>query len=215
MLGFDRFTLSCHRPSGREMILDPTFTTVSEDFLKEYDHFDWYESDAMAARIVAGEHSFAWNSQTDRFREVRQQSYIDFLKASQLSSGVMIALPRRAGAVSMIGMISFSDRQFTSDVMSAVAIIGHAAMGKAEMLGLCPEISADQAQAERSLSERQREILKWISEGKSNTDIAAIMGLSERAVRFHVSEMLKKLGVTSRSQASALFGLRPSPERRS
>lgn len=190
------------------MILDPTFTTVSEAFLKEYDHFGWYESDAMAARIVAGEASFAWNSQTDRFREVRQQSYVDFLHASQLSSGVMVALPHRVGSVSMLGMISFSDQQFTGDVISAVSIIGHAAIAKAEMLGLCPEISADQAQTRMRLSPRQQEILKWVSEGKSNSDIAVIMGLTERAVRFHVSELLRKLGVASRSQASALFGLR-------
>lgn len=42
-LGFDLFTLSCHKASGREMILDATFTTVSPDFLSDYDRLGWYE----------------------------------------------------------------------------------------------------------------------------------------------------------------------------
>lgn len=204
-LGFDLFTLSCHKASGREMILDATFTTVSPGFLGDYDRFGWYDDDAMAARIVAGEGPFAWNSARDRYAEIRKQSYVDFLQASQLASGVMVPLSHRPGTVSMMGMISLRERSYDQNLISAVTIIANAAMAKAEMLGLCPEISVDRAHAIRALSERQIEVLKWIAEGKSNPSIAAIMGLNSRAVRFHVSEILRKLGIASRSQAVAIY----------
>lgn len=204
-LGFDLFTLSCHKASGREMILDATFTTVSPDFLSDYDRFGWYEDDAMAARIVAGEGPFAWNSARDRYAELRKQSYVDFLQASQLASGVMVPLSHRPGTVSMMGMISLRERSYDQGLISAVTIMANAAMAKAEMLGLCPEVSVDRAHAIRALSERQIEVLKWIAEGKSNPAIAAIMGLNGRAVRFHVSEILRKLGIASRSQAVAIY----------
>jgi LuxR family transcriptional regulator len=86
----------------------------------------------------------------------------------------------------------------------AAKALGTAAMGKAEILGLCPEVSVDEALAMRSLSPLQQEILNWIAEGKSNLDIATIMNLGERAVRYHVPEILRKLGVATRMQAAAI-----------
>jgi LuxR family transcriptional regulator len=90
----------------------------------------------------------------------------------------------------------------------AANVIGNAALAKAEMLGLCDAISADEAAAARSLSQAQSEILNWIAEGKSNTDIGTIMDMSERTVRYHVSVILQKLGVASRAQAAAIRNAR-------
>ncbi|EGJ19540.1 Response regulator receiver protein [Cereibacter sphaeroides WS8N] len=55
------------------------------------------------------------------------------------------------------------------------------------------------------LSPRQIEILDWIAHGKSNSEIALILGLSRRNVTYHVSEILKKLDVTSRTQAVGIY----------
>jgi DNA-binding NarL/FixJ family response regulator len=51
------------------------------------------------------------------------------------------------------------------------------------------------------LSEREREVLALITEGLGNTDIAARLGISEKTVRNHTSNLFDKLGVWSRSQA--------------
>jgi LuxR family transcriptional regulator len=79
------------------------------------------------------------------------------------------------------------------------------AMAKAERLGLCPAVSVDEAIAMAALTEIQRDVLGWVAAGKSNLDIATILGMSERAVRHHVSEVLRKLGVVSRNQAATIF----------
>ena len=54
-----------------------------------------------------------------------------------------------------------------------------------------------------TLSPRERTVLIWMKEGKTNWEIAKILGLSERTVRFHVGSIFEKLGVTSRTQAVA------------
>jgi len=51
------------------------------------------------------------------------------------------------------------------------------------------------------LSSRELTVLHWMKEGKTNWEIARIVGRSERTVRFHVGSIFYKLDVTSRTQA--------------
>jgi DNA-binding NarL/FixJ family response regulator len=58
-----------------------------------------------------------------------------------------------------------------------------------------------------SLTPREREILVLVAQGGSNRDIADALVISERTARTHVSNMLAKLGLASRTQA-ALWAIR-------
>jgi DNA-binding NarL/FixJ family response regulator len=61
-----------------------------------------------------------------------------------------------------------------------------------------------------TLTDREVEALTWVARGKSSTDIAVLMGVSERTVNFHVNNVIRKLGVATRVQAAircALLGL--------
>jgi DNA-binding CsgD family transcriptional regulator len=51
-------------------------------------------------------------------------------------------------------------------------------------------------------SERERKVIEALLQGKSNKQIAATLGLSLRTVEFHLSNIYKKLGVTSRIEAA-------------
>ena len=55
--------------------------------------------------------------------------------------------------------------------------------------------------AKIGLTERQREVLRLMSRGKSNRDIAGLLGLSEGTVKVHLTAIFKALGVSSRTQA--------------
>ena len=54
------------------------------------------------------------------------------------------------------------------------------------------------------LTSREIETLKWAREGKSAWEIGRIMGISERTVKFHFSNIYTKLDVVNRAQAVAL-----------
>lgn len=62
-----------------------------------------------------------------------------------------------------------------------------------------------------SLSRREREIVGLIGKAKSNPEIASELGLSERTVRNHASNLFRKLGVKSR--AEAILHLHGTPRR--
>ena len=53
------------------------------------------------------------------------------------------------------------------------------------------------------LSSREKEMLNWICTGKSNPEIAEIVGISPWTVKIHVRNLMEKLDVSNRSQAVA------------
>ncbi len=57
------------------------------------------------------------------------------------------------------------------------------------------------------LTDREREVLRLLAEGKANKEIAYSLHVGESTVKTHVSSILSKLGVPSRTQA-ALYATR-------
>jgi two-component system, NarL family, response regulator LiaR len=58
-----------------------------------------------------------------------------------------------------------------------------------------------------SLTERETATLRLVAKGHSNKDIADVLGVSEVTIKTHVSSILSKLNLSSRTQA-ALFALK-------
>jgi LuxR family quorum sensing-dependent transcriptional regulator len=65
--------------------------------------------------------------------------------------------------------------------------------------------SAATAPSPASLTRRERECLRWVAAGKSDRDIAALLGVSASTAHYHVERVKKKLGVNSRSHAVAVL----------
>jgi DNA-binding NarL/FixJ family response regulator len=69
--------------------------------------------------------------------------------------------------------------------------------------GLTSSLRAESRDApDAELTPRELEILRLLGVGKSNKEIAVELQISERTARTHVSNILGKLGLTSRTQAA-------------
>ena len=76
----------------------------------------------------------------------------------------------------------------------------HAALVRSVYLYAEPAIFAPP----RQITEREREVLQLISTGKTNPEIAQILGLSHYTVKNHIKNIFKKLNTSNRSQTVAL-----------
>ncbi|HVU92535.1 MAG TPA: LuxR C-terminal-related transcriptional regulator, partial [Jatrophihabitans sp.] len=89
------------------------------------------------------------------------------------------------------------------------------ARAAAEAMGAAPLVAelralggarpaADERSGLTALTERERDVLAHLVEGRTNRQIAGTLYISEKTVSVHVSNILAKLGVRSRAEAAAL-----------
>lgn len=62
-------------------------------------------------------------------------------------------------------------------------------------------------QSPQALTERETEVLRLLAQGQANKQIARSLSISEKTVKVHISNILGKLGVQSRTQAT-LYAIR-------
>lgn len=86
--------------------------------------------------------------------------------------------------------------------------MGQGSLGESMLLlTLTPPDSASaQRLREIALTPRETEVLSWLAKGKTNRDIADILGMSPRTVNKHLEHVFEKLGVETRSAAAAIAG---------
>jgi DNA-binding NarL/FixJ family response regulator len=65
-----------------------------------------------------------------------------------------------------------------------------------------PDFSSSAPLLKLGLTPRAAEALLWLAQGKTNPDIATILGITESTVKKHVQEMFEKLGVETRGAAT-------------
>jgi DNA-binding NarL/FixJ family response regulator len=86
--------------------------------------------------------------------------------------------------------------------------IGQGGLG--ESMLLLAQTQSDNAAIQRlreiALTPRETEVLSWLAKGKTNRDIADILGMSHRTVNKHLEHVFEKLGVETRSAAAAIAG---------
>ena len=54
------------------------------------------------------------------------------------------------------------------------------------------------------ITPREKETLKLLKQGKSAAEVAVVLGIRERTVKFHVSNILQKLNAVNRTHALAI-----------
>jgi DNA-binding CsgD family transcriptional regulator len=57
----------------------------------------------------------------------------------------------------------------------------------------------------QKLTPRETEVLDLVSSGRTNTQVAALLGIGIHAVKFHLACIYRKLGVGNRTEATSVY----------
>ena len=112
----------------------------------------------------------------------------------------------RAGAMGYLlkGMSGSELAEAVRTVAAGGALIEPSVTRKllAEFAQLAPPARAPQPGLSEPLSDREQEVLRLLTQGLNNREIAARLSLSEGTIEKHVSSILQKMGVSDRTQAA-------------
>jgi DNA-binding NarL/FixJ family response regulator len=136
-------------------------------------------------------------------RQIRDQlPEIEVIALTSILEDDKVVGAIRAGAIGYL----LKDTQ-AEEINRAIkaAAAGQVQLSPEAAVRLVREVRAPESP--ESLTERETEVLRLLAKGFSNKEIAQDLVIGEKTVKTHVSSILSKLGVPSRTQA-ALYAVR-------
>lgn len=106
------------------------------------------------------------------------------------------------------GALSYLLKDIDPDDLAAAVKQAHAGEAvlnprvAARMVKEVQGVREDKANPFTELTEREMDVLRLIADGKSNSEIAELLVISEKTVKSHVSNLLSKLHLVDRTQAA-------------
>ena len=105
------------------------------------------------------------------------------------------------GMIGLITMVRSSEKIIETELsekerqMAGLVNIAHSAMARHVARNLAPEFTAE-------LTAREREALRWSAAGKTYMEIARILSVDDRTVKFHLVNAMRKLNASNKTEAA-------------
>jgi DNA-binding CsgD family transcriptional regulator len=185
-------------PSGR--VWDFFFNTWPPEILLEYQNNDYVRQDMLPAVARLSATPFTWAELLrDRKQTQKQIAFHSWVRELGVIDGYAVPIHLPGGDVGLCVSVATHIIDDAEERL-ALHLASLYAHERCRALGGLTEASSVKA----PLSPRELECLKWVLDGKSDTDIGKILGISHTTVHFHIEKVKKKLGVRTRTQAAAM-----------
>ena len=135
-------------------------------------------------------------------REASPNTRIIALTASDAAFDVQTALDRGIDGYVLKGATGADILMAIGTVCAGERYISSRAMSRALTAARIEDPSPPRL---AQLSSRERGVLELISKGHSNGEIGKVLGIEEKSVKFHVTNIFAKLGVRNRVEAALSF----------
>jgi len=167
-------------------------------WMKLYAEKELYKVDPIVRHNMISEKSYFWNEATEKLTEKEDISFMRLAGDFGLRYGVAAGF--HGGRSNLLSLFSFSgagDRfnGHHKKILDTLVPHVHIALER---------VCAIERKEAMDLSMREREVLAWVKEGKTNWEISMILSISERTVKFHVQNIEHKLNAVNKAHAIAL-----------
>ncbi|PWI34767.1 hypothetical protein DI392_00335 [Vibrio albus] len=198
--GYDRITYSLvtDHPSLDLPKQHGLVTSYPDDWMKYYNEHDYMNVDPVVQKVLTSKAPFFWSDLVnDKGLTPKSRLLMNQAAESGLNSGIAFSLQGEPGEVVGMGVARSDLYKDTRD---------YDFLAKVYLLGTYfHETYRDMLMKEKnnvpSVTEREKDILYWGAEGKTDPEIALILGISVNTVRFHWKSIFTKLNARGRSYA--------------
>ena len=161
-----------------------------------YTQKNYRRIDPMLRLLRSGAETFAWKDLPKLTRLSRaQEKFVQALGDFGMHQGVAVSLGNRAAAM---GLGASTPDHATDPNFAMLNAIGNHAYAVFRRLH---GENLVKHRAECDLTSAERDVITWLSQGKTDEDIACIMGISARTVDAHLRNMFRKRDATNRVSA--------------
>lgn len=172
-----------------------------EEWIRLYWQNGYFEVDPVFQTALQKPGTQHWGT---TYREANSSKQLEFMTAAKeygLGDGITTGSADPACRVATFCSFASTDSVDAARYVPLVEYFGYYV--HMALLRTAPAKAQSMDRCVKQLTLRELTILNWVKNGKTNWEIAQIMGVTERTIRFHVESIFSKLDVTSRSQAVA------------
>lgn len=181
-------------------------------------------SEGVETDAVAGSIRSAWRAQPDALRDPDWELVLDALlepSRERLEAAVTVAAGADIPALMCVAVRRELARMLVAagERSAAAGVLGKAERAAAELgherlqhitaaLGAATGLRATETVDDSELTARETQVLELVAEGLSNKQIGERLFISAKTASVHVSAILRKLGVTTRTEAALVMARR-------
>jgi LuxR family transcriptional regulator, quorum-sensing system regulator BjaR1 len=196
-LGFSSMGINGLPPAGDGA--DPVILVerVPDGFRELYIHERFYSVDHICAHARTAQRPFRYSEAPYAPPEARgHERFKQALETFDLGRGLVVPIGRPANMPACVWLAG-KEPDLRDDAARAAQAMTLFAASKTQALSKHQAPGADT----NRLTQRERDVLQWISVGKTSWEISMITGLSERAINAIIAAAMIKLDAVTRVQA--------------
>ena len=183
--------------SDRVFFSDIVNHSYSDEWGEVYFENDFIEVDPVVDYSLNNNHSFTWSTafQSLNSQNPKTTEFVTMAGDYHLNDGLAHMVGDRDNGTLLSLSIDHPKNHYYSQLLNHLTPHLHEAMQRIN--------GRDTRQSLPELTDREREVLQWICEGKSSWDIGVILSISERTVKYHINNIKSKLNAVNRPHAVA------------
>lgn len=172
-----------------------------EEWLRLYWQRGYFDVDPVFQQALQKPGTQHWAATYQEASSEKQREFMSTAREFGLGDGITTGSADPACGMATFCSFASSGAVDSARYLKLVEYFGYHV--HLALLRTAPHHTSPLDRCVRELTLREMTILNWMKNGKTNGEIAKILGVTERTVRFHVESIFSKLDVTSRSQAVA------------
>lgn len=199
--GYDYFRcaeiLRCNNP------LDPyvAFGEINQGWCERYKEQKYVYADSTVQLGLRSKYPFAWSEVRSRKRinSIAQRIFEEAEVEFGYKDGLVVPIHLDNGSISMFSIIG-EQPDISDEVRRGLGMAAVFLHSKARNFAI-EETDIASPKAPSAVSRRQLDCIQWVAEGKSDWEIATILGISESTVHNHIEAAKRGFSVNTRVQA--------------